>query len=272
MRSQLWILVQAQVLDLLFSEQHSDGSLTASPRRLEHSLDRISRPPEGSTSLGNVALRLIVPAASAAIPGRWRFLRNLLDREAWADKGRQALELLTLDLTHLTGTTVFQVVGSAVVERRLPEASRWAAARVIAASPGVRAIGDILLTDGTFLFQDPKRYIGLAPHLIKDSLMLVPAPLAAAVLVGGAFVKGKSIDEVWVELSGGSTAKRGLVGKLAQAIGYTSPEDRNGSPVSALGVVDTARRIQELAGVADGALTVSELGQRFWTRLRRAMA
>ena len=45
MRSQLWILAQAQVLDLLFSEHHTDGSLTPSPKRFEHSLDRISPRP-----------------------------------------------------------------------------------------------------------------------------------------------------------------------------------------------------------------------------------
>ena len=271
MRSQLWILAQAHILDLLFSEQHTDGSLTAPRKRLEHSLDRISSPPDGSTSLENVTLRLIVPAASAAIPGRWRFLPNLLDRDAWADKGLKALELLTLDLTHLTGTTVAQMVGSAVVERRLPEAGRWAAARVIAASPGVRTIAELLLTDGTLLFQEPKRYIGLAPHLLKDSLVLVPAPLVAAALVGGAFARGSSIDEVWRELSGGSRPKRGLVGKLAQAVAYTGSEDRSGSPVAALGVVDSARKIQELAGLADGAFTLGEIGRRFWVRLRRAM-
>jgi hypothetical protein len=272
MRSQLWILAQAQVLDLLFSEQHTDGSLTTSPKRFEHSLDRISPPPDAAASLENVTLRLIVPAANAAIPGRWRFLVSLLDGEAWADKGRKALELLTLDLSHLTGAAVAQIVGSTVVEERLPEAGRWAAARVIAASPGVRAIAELLLTDGTLLFEEPKRYVRLAPHLLKDSLVLAPAPLVAAVLVGGAFVRGTTIDEIWKELSVGPGTKRGLLGKLSEALAGTGSGGRNGSAVGPLGVVDTARRIQELAGLADGALAFSDRGRQLWSRLRKAMA
>lgn len=284
MRSQLWILVQAQVLDLLFSEQPTDGSLVASPKGLEHSLDRIVHRPGSKPSLENITLRLILPVAGTAIPGgflkqlglgRWRVLRGLLDGQTWVDKGRQALELVCLDLTHLTVMTASQVIGSALVERSLPEASRWVAAKVVAALPGVRSLGEIVLTDGTVLFQEPKRYIGLAPHLLKDSLVLIPAPLTAAALVGGAFLKGKSIDEVWAGLNGsndGSARAQALVSKLAQAVGLAGSEERNGPPVATLGAVETAKRLQELASLAEGAITVSEAGQRVWSRLRRAMA
>ena len=236
MRSRFWVMALAQVLDLLFTDQPADGSARTTGKRLAGSTERVlgrrirthlltyavtglapfvlssylSRRYRRQWAAFSVALELtlllwlLLPKAPRrGLEPRSHRMRRLLDKNVWQSRHQRAVELLSLDMPSVPMASVAHTVGWPILRRNLTGLSKPWINQALRRCPGVRSIGDIAGLDGTLAYFSPGEYLRKAPGLLKDSLFLLPPPLMAAALVGGAFLKGKNVGEFQAELAEG---------------------------------------------------------------------
>ncbi|MEE9198915.1 MAG: hypothetical protein V3U26_03865 [Dehalococcoidia bacterium] len=132
----------------------------------------------------------------------WALLLRLFGRRGWERQRQQAVELLSLDLPSVPVAAVGHTAGCPLVRRALPKLCGTWASRALGGCPGIRSVVDTAGLDGTLAYTSPMEYLRRAPALLKDILSLLPAPLTAAALVGGAFLKGSSDDDFRVGVAG----------------------------------------------------------------------
>ncbi|MFQ5933168.1 MAG: hypothetical protein ACE5KI_00825 [Dehalococcoidia bacterium] len=282
MGTQFWILAQAQVLDLLFSEFPAQDPLAASRKHWSDSLERVANRqskdvfPLTEEIAATFVSQVIRSAAKTCLPiregmSRWGglvlhwapfypnpqvALRGLRRRQTWVKGGQRALELASLDMPYHSKMASARGIGWSILRAGLPVLGRKAVSNAIGALPGSKSLPEVVFIDGTLLFQEPRSYLRMAPHLLRDSLTLFPAPLMAAALVSGAFVQGKTIEGFWSGLVEEDTASkvsplRRSLNRLSEALGLQRPADREGE-AQTLGAVAAAKYLQGAIGLAEG--------------------
>ena len=307
MRTQLWILALAQILDMLFADPLADEPSGPSRKRLTDSLERVAGRRKGlslltSSLAANIASIAIANIIKRKAPPRWEAFRTMPEwaaalrlllpsppgtaphhrighmgllsaRRAWEKRWWEVVEALSLDMPVLNGAAVTRALDWPSLSRNLSRHYRAWTRLILYRCPGVRLLEEVARLDGTIPYLEPRWYLQRAPIVLQDALILFPAPLTAAVLVGGSFIQGKDMNQFWGGLTGDGEDKdasqlRRTWAKLSEALGF--PLDRKqrtkppGLPTT-LGAVSVARFLQAAALLADGGRDV--LRVRRWLGL-----
>ncbi|MCH8086407.1 MAG: hypothetical protein IIC81_01000 [Chloroflexi bacterium] len=255
MRTRLWTLYLAQILDSVFSD-HSDPLSKPAGRRWADSLDRVSGDqPKVSGLAWDVASALSAAGLAGLLakkasgvsmimqPGLMYVLPRLIrpsfegtaglpvhqllrhrGRGAWARAWTKAVGIMSMDVPSFPAGAVAYSTGREALRGDVSRTLQtWigGAARFI---PGAGSLREIAMMDGNLMFHNPAQQLRRTPIILRDAMALIPAPLTASVLVAGAFLRGTDVQQFRASLLGQSQHQQpsrldGWWGRTASALG-----------------------------------------------------
>ncbi|MCH8088704.1 MAG: hypothetical protein IH955_01675 [Chloroflexi bacterium] len=255
MRTRLWTLYLAQILDSVFSD-HSDPLSKPAGRRWADSLDRVSGDqPKVSGLAWDVASALSAAGLAGLLakkasgismimqPGLMYVLPRLIrpsfegtadlpvhqllrhrGRGGWTGAWTKAVGIMSMDVPSFPAGAVAYSTGREALRGDISRTLQtWigGAARFV---PGAGSLREIAMMDGNLMFHNPAQHLRMAPRIIRDAMSLIPAPLTASALVAGAFIRGTDVQRFRASLLGQAHHRQpsrldGWWGRTASALG-----------------------------------------------------
>ena len=256
MRTRLWTLYLAQILDTVFSD-HSDPLSKPARRRWADSLDRVSEDhPKVSGLAWDVAsalsaaglagllakkangfsivmqpglahmLPLLIRPSSEGTPGLpvHQMLRHR-GRGGWAGAWAKAVGIMSMDVPSFPAGAVAFSMGREALRGDISRTLQTWIGGAVRFVPGAGSLREVAMMDGNLMFHHPAQHLRRAPGILRDTMALIPAPLTASALVAGAFLRGTDVQRFRASLLGQAHHQQpsrldGWWGRTASALGF----------------------------------------------------
>ncbi len=260
MRTRPWTLYLAQILDAVFSE-HSDPLSKPAGRRWADSLDRVSEDHPKMSGLAWDVASVLSAAGLAGLlakkangfsmvmqPGLAYVLPRLIrpslegtpglpvhqlprsgGRSGWAGTWAKAVGIMSMDVPSFPAGAVAYSTGRDALRGDISRTLQTWIGGVARFIPGAGSLREIAMMDGNLMFHHPAQYLRRTTGILRDTMALIPAPLAASALVAGAFLRGTDVKRIRASLLGQAHHQQpsrldGWWGRTASALGF-SPVD-----------------------------------------------